>query len=472
MPGGNITLLSTALQTALIDGSGNGQVHGDVNMQRYLPSGFGYKYFSSPFQGATVNEFGDEINLSASFPPVYKYDENRNGSGWVAYSLPSNILIPLSGYSVNLGADADPLTVDISGAVNNGVLSTIILNQNKLYTKGFNLIGNPYPSPIDWDIPSGWTRTNIDNAIYYFRAGSTDQYGGYYSTYLNGVSSDGVSTGIIPSMQGFFVHVSNGSWPVTGTLSINNSSRINDMTHSFLKSASMGKPLIRFAAGYSDDSTSFDPFVIYYDEQGTFNFDGQLDALKLFNTTASVTNFYVFGNDGSKMSIDALPFPGDTLCTLRLGLKTEKSGNVVFKISDISDEYLNYTFYLSDIVSGVNQNLTSNQNYIVDLPAGDFQNRFFLNITTNPTIIPATVNRDEYFRVYSGHGVLKADIILEPDNYGDIEVCNLTGQIVFRRAVYSSGNYEFHPLLNNGIIIVSLKTNKGRISKKIYFRNE
>ena len=53
---GKITLLSTATQTALIDGSGTGEVFGDVTMQRYLPSGFGYKYFSSPFQAATVGE--------------------------------------------------------------------------------------------------------------------------------------------------------------------------------------------------------------------------------------------------------------------------------------------------------------------------------------------------------------------------------------------------------------------------------
>ena len=52
--GGNLTLVSTAAQTALIDGSGTGTVTGNVTMQRYLPSGFGYKYFSSPFQSATV----------------------------------------------------------------------------------------------------------------------------------------------------------------------------------------------------------------------------------------------------------------------------------------------------------------------------------------------------------------------------------------------------------------------------------
>ena len=92
---GNLTLLSTAAQTALIDGSGSGQVSGNVIMQRYLPSGFGYKYVSSPFQAATVNEFSNDLDLTASFPTFYKYDENRNSAGWVSYITTTN---PLSIY--------------------------------------------------------------------------------------------------------------------------------------------------------------------------------------------------------------------------------------------------------------------------------------------------------------------------------------------------------------------------------------
>ncbi len=73
---GNLTLVSSASGTALIDGSGAGTVTGNVTMQRYLPSAFGYKYVSSPFLASTVNEFADELDLSASFPVLYRYDES------------------------------------------------------------------------------------------------------------------------------------------------------------------------------------------------------------------------------------------------------------------------------------------------------------------------------------------------------------------------------------------------------------
>ena len=186
---GNLTLLSTAGGTALIDGSGTGTISGNVTMQRYLPSGFGYKYFSSPFQASTVFEFDDDMNLSASFPTFYGYDENRTSSGWINYTDPAGVLNPMSGYAVNFGSGVAAKTVDVTGVVNNGYLSRTLYNHDSTYTKGFNLVGNPYPSPIDWNT-GGWTKTNIDNALYYFKAGGADEYSGTYSTYINGVSND------------------------------------------------------------------------------------------------------------------------------------------------------------------------------------------------------------------------------------------------------------------------------------------
>ena len=253
---GNLTLLSTAAQTALISGSGTGNVTGSVTMQRYLPSGYGYKYFSSPFQAATVNEFSDDMTLS-SFT-FYRYDESRTSSGWVSYNPPANILNPLEGYAVNFGSDPAAKTVDVSGVVNNGNLSVTLYNHNNTYTKGFNLAGNPYPSPIDWNAAAGWTKTNIDNALYYFKASTTDQYGGTYATYVNGISSDGIVNNIIPSMQGFLVHVSNGAFPVTGTLGLTNSVRITDLTQPFSKKKSFVSSIafLRLTAVYTDDNNS------------------------------------------------------------------------------------------------------------------------------------------------------------------------------------------------------------------------
>ena len=84
-------------------------------MQRYLPSGFGYKYLSSPFQAATVNELADDINLAASFPNLYAYDEDNHRdssgvsiytTGWSKYVTTTNQLAPMKGYAANFGNSA------------------------------------------------------------------------------------------------------------------------------------------------------------------------------------------------------------------------------------------------------------------------------------------------------------------------------------------------------------------------------
>jgi len=469
---GNMVLLSDSLSTGLVAGTSTGQITGEVNMQRYLPSGFGYKYLSSPFQDATVGELGDDINLLSSSTAVYKYDENKTSSGWVNYKVTTNPFVPVSGYAVNVGNNLSPVTIDLKGKVNTGNISVSLYNHNHTYTRGFNLVGNPYPSPIDWDAPTGWTRTNIDNAVYYFNTSSSDQYSGTYSTYMEGISSDGIASNIIPSMQGFFVHVSDGAYPVAGTLAFTNEVRVTDKTQSFSKSGAKASPqLVRIVAGYTDNSATYDPFVIYYDEKATFSFDNQLDALKLFNTDAAVTNFYVFSDDGNRLSINALPDVKDSGCVLRLGLKTSRSGEVEFKIKDISGIYLEQTISITDVITGTTVNLSGGQSYKLTLPSGDYQNRFFLNMGNALTGTEDKIIHDSGFRAWSSQGILKTDINIEINDRSRIYIYNLSGQLLFSGSVPSSGYHEFYPGINNGVCLVTLISGNIRLTRKVVFQN-
>lgn len=470
--GGFLTLLSTDLQTALIDGSGSGTVTGNVNMQRYLTSRFGYKYFSSPFQSATVSEFSDDMSLGTTFSMFYRYDENRASSGWVSYNTPSNTLYPLNGYAANFGSGNTPKTMDMTGAVNNGPLSLTLYNNNQPYTKGFNLVGNPYPSPIDWDASSGWTKTNIDNAIHFFRASTTDQYGGSYSSYVNGESSDGLASNIIPSMQGFFVHVSGGTFPVEGILALNNNVRINDLTEPFAKSAKgPSRPLARLTAFFSDDPLSADPLAIYFDENADITFDSQQDALKLMNTDLSVANLYALSSDGAKLSIDGLPLSLMTEYTVPLGLKINHSGNIIFRLTFTDSQLEGGGIYLSDSGTGIIQDLLGGKEYNVPLTAGEYSGRFTLNITSTPTSTEDIIPENDLFTVFYSRGILKATIKTGYGSEGVLVISNLTGNILFTKEIYESGYYEFNPGLKTGIYIVSFTSGISRISRKVFIYN-
>ena len=465
---GNLTLLSSDSQTAIIDGSGTGEVNGNVTMQRYLFSGFGYKYVSSPFQAATVSEFSDSLKLADPFPAFYMYNESSTTSGWVTYIDPAGVLNPMQGYAVNFGDIEPPIVFDVTGFVNNGSLSATLFNHNNTYSQGFNLAGNPYPSPIDWDSPSGWTKINIDNALYYFETSSSDQYGGTYVTYADGVSSNGLATNLIPSMQGFFVHVTDGSWPVTGTLAMDNSVRVADLTQSLTKSDVDSRSLIRLTAEFSDDTVSVDPVVIYFDDKATDRFDGQLDALKLMNTDFMVPNLYSVGSDGVKLSISALPIISDTLYKVPLGLKINRDGNIIFKIRALEGNLTDMEIFLSDIVTKTDHDLLSGNDYRLDLTTGQFENRFFLNFVSIGTGITDYIPDPDFFKIYNSHGILKAEINTLPDQRGTLKICNLTGQIFLIKEIFSPGYYEFTPDIDDGIYIVSLFSGTKRCSRKIF----
>lgn len=464
---GYLTLVSTATQTALIDGSGAGNVLGNVTMQRYLSSGFGYKYISSPFQAATVNELADDLNLGATFPSFYRYDENQLSSGWTTYTTTTGQLNPTQGYAGNFGDLAVAKTINITGVVNNNTLAAPTLyNHNRPFTKGFNLVGNPYPSPIDWNATSGWTKTNIDNAVYYFNASTTDQYTGTYSSYINGVSSDGIAGNIIPSMQGFFVHVTNGAFPVTGQLTFNNNVRTNDLSPVF---HSFTGPEVRLSASYSDDVIAADPAVFYFDDQASKNFDTKRDALKLMNTNKAVPNLYAVTTDSAKLSIHAINYLRDSLTILPLGLTTEKDASVTFNARDIRGVSPNMNVYLYDSKAATYQDLRRNPDYRLYLTSGGYENRFFLvfslaelgSVNTTPTLFDAYFSRGRLF--------VKTNIAYDENT--QLVITNMLGQKIWSRHFDGNESYYIDNYLTSGIYIINLVTNKGVNHKKIFIGN-
>ncbi|RFS19489.1 hypothetical protein DVR12_22915 [Chitinophaga silvatica] len=466
--GNFLTLLSTASQTALIDGSGTGQVTGNVTVQRYVPSSFGYRYLSSPFQSATVSQFGTAVNLSASFPSFYSYNETLASAGWVNYTTTTNPLVPLQGYAAQLGANSTPITISITGVVNNQTITAPTLtNTNQPYTQGFNLIGNPYPSPIDWNATSGWSLTNIDNAIYYFNPGATDQYGGTYSSYIAGVSSDGIATNIIPAMQGFFIHVSNGTFPVTGSLSVNNAARINNLTPNFHREP-QNIPLLRINTAYADDGLAPDPLVIYFDAAAKPDFEQGLDALKITNTDNSVPTYYSWSADHQRLSVGAWPEFPDSNTVIPLGLQLERKGFVTFNTVTLQRMPADLHIYLKDAVTNQYTTLQENEKYRVYMEPGKYDQRFSLVFKkTDTDNAPA----ESDFRAYSVGRNLYGFIEKLPNKKCTITVSNLLGQVLWQRDYVESGAQLLGSQYASGLYVVVFYVDGKKITRKVFISN-
>jgi hypothetical protein len=469
---GKLTLLSDMQRTALVDGSGEGDIFGNLVIQRYLASGFGYKYFSSPFHAADVGQFGEFMDLQAAFPTFYSYDENRFFTGWRKFTNPANILTPMHGYAVNFGPSTAPITFDLEGEVNNrALIPYTMFNSNRPFTTGFNLIGNPYPSPIDWDAPEGWVRTNIDDALYYFNAGGADQYTGVYSSYVNGISSDGIANNILATMQGAFIHVSDGAYPVAATLIFTNQVRVNDLTPTFHKSAlAETRPLLRFTARMAGETAPADPLIVYFENEATAGFDSRQDALKLINTEVLVPSIYAFSDDGYRLSIDALPVPVESLTVVPLGFSTDKDGWFVFQASDIERMMPGTYIYFADSSRGICQEIRQNPVCRIYLKAGKYENNFALLFSTKDLRYqpPAGI----YFHVYTSRGKVFAYLNLESGEKGNLAIFNMLGQKLLSKELSGNGYHEIDMNLNSGIYIIAFYSTQGVLSKKVYLSNE
>jgi hypothetical protein len=459
---GNLRLLSTPSRTALIDGSGTGNVIGNVTMQRYLDTAYGYKYFSAPFQSATVNEFADEVDLNAAFPPVYRFDENSTSTGWYYYINPVSLLNPVEGYALHFGNGTSSKTISLTGQVNNGTQSLNVYNNNRTYTEGFTLVGNPYPSPIDWDAATGWTRTNVDNAVYFFKAGNADQYSGTYCSYINGVSSDGKASNIIPAMQGFFIHVSNGSYPVAGTFAMNNSVRVNNLNPTFFKRAPFEYPMIRLAAKLNNKAA--DPMVIYLNEKATDKHDIEQDALKMLNTDKEVPNLYAVSADGFKQSIYSINDNIDSFVQVPLTLEISTDGNVEFYKAEAMNMPDGLRYYLLDMNNKSAHDLS--EKYSLQLKAGKYIDRFSLVFSRKE--IPVQLLTSTELNAFFKNGRIYVYLSQATGEKGALLISSASGQVIFRQEISGLGYKEFEAPAASGIYIVSFLSDKGVFSKKLF----
>ncbi len=473
--GNAVTLISSATQTALIDGSGSGTITGNVTMQRFLDPAFGYKLFSSPFQAATVNNFAPVVDLNAAFETFYNYDENRQispgigATGYIPYVDPTGILGVFKGYAVNFGASNSAKMIEVTGTVNNGSQSINLTNNNRTYTQGFNLVGNPYPSPIDWNAISGWTKNNVDAALYFFTTSGTNQYTGVYTSAVNGAGGGS----IIPSMQGFFVHVTDsptGTYPVNAVLSATNAVRVNNFSNEFVKTQQEQKETLKISAKF-DNSNLQDDLLFYFEQGATLEFDARLDALKLMNTDPSIPNLYCLTNTKQAISINAIPAVFENAETIiPLGISLATDNWISISLEDLPTSIADKYIYLIDLNENKVIDLTQKSIYRFYSKAGKNETRFQLRMSNTPMPID-TIVFNELFSLDSSNGTITVKMNLNLGDIGDIRVTTLTGQILDTLFVTNKDVVEITGIKSTGLYIVSFYSSKGVYSKKIIIKN-
>jgi hypothetical protein len=365
--GRNFTLLSDSTGTARIGTITGGNITGNIIMQRYIFIGpTQWRQLCSPVTGNTLQGWNDDL-ITAGFPgsdypnmngfySVATYNETAAGPKEYGYSPPANITDPLTakkGYFVYVG----PLGVqlDVTGP-------PVKFNQNFTLTytpsagpteDGWNMLGNPYPSAIDWDA-AGWTRTNTDNVLYIWNPTLMQ-----YATYVSGVGTNGGSR-YIPSSQAFWVRAIGASPSISLTESVK-ANTDPSFLHTEQQQPANVNNLLSLTVRRNNKT---DQAIVRFDPSASAQFDVGYDAMKFGSMDSTMPYIASAMDTANELAINTLgPLSSDIVVPLRVKAGRGVSGNYTISRDSISDLPHSVCVTLEDLYTGAITQLTQGATY-------------------------------------------------------------------------------------------------------------
>jgi hypothetical protein len=449
------TLTNNAGTTGLViksDATGTGSlIHNTsgvaATIERYLTgspttSGMMYHFVSVPLTtGGTSNQF-----LGS-----YLYDFNVTDNNW--HGLGSATNTPLDntkGYmAYYLGNN---ITYSFTGNMNNGTFSPTVVNAGS----GYNLVPNPYPSALDWNAVSGWSKTNIGGTIYFWPAGAEANTTNYAA--WNGTLGTNSGTQYIPVGQAFFVQTTGAP-----TFSMNNSVRVHN-TQAFWKNEILVPNLIRIKS-VAQKNNAFDELIVNFLENATSNFDNDFDANKL-QGGSDAPQFSSVSPDNSYLAINCLPF-GSGKVTVPLHFSLNTTSEVSFNASEMESFDESVTIQLEDKLLNKIIDLRSNPIYTFNHSSDDGDSRFnliFYGVTSTGELTAKDYN------IWSTVDHLNIHIPALTGQKATVELYDLLGHLVLSQQVNLGTPTQIAVPQFNGMGIVRVIASSQVFSEKVFIR--
>lgn len=445
---------------------------GNVTIERYVHgrAGGDYRYLSMPITtNANVGVWRNSMFVTGNFsdrnthadnanindagnmnPSVYTYNSTTNaydgvsGGGGLTTNTAVSSRIGYSVYDFNDG----PVVISYRGVPEKGSVPITISGT----AARFNLVPNPYPSPIDWD---NVTKTNVTDAMY-LRVDNN-----VFSSYVGGVSTNPPFvgwSGEVAVGQAFFV-VSSGSGT---TFTLTEASKSNNAFY-FLREES---PNDYFRIRLNTSNEAQDEVVIRFSDGATDQFDSEFDAPKMwmnddlfqFNRAKPYANMATYLSSADEAysinTIDLLK----GVKIVHLTVSDIVMGKNTLTFSELNRLTQNYNIVLVDTYLQKEYNVSEGFEYeftVSDDKASQGSARFHLRINGPPASDVITSNEDDLFagiNVYPNPVVDKLSIELSAElesNLKSIELVSMLGVPV----VNSENNKQ---LLNTGVKTIDM----------------
>lgn len=429
-----ITLESTAgggTATFVDETTGSGQtITGSV--QQYLATTRNW-YVSSPVSNAVA-------------PAGYTYyRRNEPAVSWTAVSSGAGLTAGLGYIALPNSAGPITFTTQSGGKLNTGTI-TIPLTWQGASNKGYNLIGNPYPSHLTWNKaftdanvakiePSIWYRTN---------SGGSNSSGWSFKTYnaFTGVGVPEGTTGIIPPMQAFWVLAK-----VDGqSIQFTNSMR-SHQTSNPLKAPAAQKSENKIMRLQVSNGTASDETVLLFNANAMDSYD-IYDSPKMLNNDSNVPDIFTV-IDTKKIVINGMSEVKYNV-EIPIGFSTATANDFSISTSEFSNFESGTRIILKDKLR---------PNDEIDITDGQVYN------FSSPAITPAT---DRFSLQFRAPGVASG---LDNSNKLNTQVfVNAANQITI--ITPEKCNYAIYNaigmLIENGQTTAKLQTVKSKLQTGMY----
>lgn len=392
-----------------------------------------FHFISTPVTGTT---FGSVFPLNQQQVWVREYDEPTGN--WVN-KLIADPMVTGKGYTVQM---TSPQTALFTGQLNAAPMVSTLSRLNASGDPGrtgWNLLGNPYTSAIDWDLTD---HSQADGAVYVW---SGTQYIAWNGTV------GGLANGIIPAQNAFFVKT-----PAHGnTLTIPLTARVHDATGFYKGSASVDQMISLMVSGngYTDE------MFVHFNAQATSGFDPAYDAYKLFGQEGAPQIYSLSG--GLELNINELPFTIGNK-TIAVGFKNTVSGSYTLLAEGMDSFDASVPITLEDLKTELLTDLRANPDYTFAYAAGDPEHRFNLHFDKYVGMDKTT---EANIAVYA---IGKTIVLGNPRGlYGQAWVYDMTGRLLLQGQLDGSQEVRIPTQFSPGVYLVMVTTDRGVTSRKL-----
>jgi|GEM_PF-3062754 len=474
-----------------------GVVTGRTAVQRYIDpatnAGFGYRHFAPSVSGATLDalrmvpvlagatspgplQINPAYNTAAQpstvtpFPTVFAYDETRITTASFDQGLlsPTVAIQPLTAGQGLIINEPGGNAFEVSGlTLITGALTRGGLTRTNAANGGWQLLGNPYPAPIDWGRVA---RTNVDAAAYVYR--STGQYTGGYLPYVNGVG-----TSLLPMGQAFFVRVSSvGS---AGAVAFTDAARETTYTSpTYSRTTAETRPLLQLSLQRQGTTGAANQGNLYVYEQAgaTVGFDAEFDAYQVQLNSGSQPSIYQQAGTEA-LAIQGLP-AGTTPRDLPLGVNAPVAGTYAFTPTQLLNFPATEPVWLEDkLIGGPWYNLRLGA-YTATLTQGLSTTRFVLHLhTTQPLATTAPGAWAGELQLYPNPATDAPVLVVAsgvPAASAELVLLNSVGQRVWQRTAAVAGQELRTTVpvagLARGIYTLQVRSAGGVLTRKLVLR--